>query len=118
MPAYQMYAPSPYWHRVVATMNPISPASAPQRVPGVLATEVGYCNGTVADPTYEDVCSGQTGHAEVVQVGRGSGWGGGGVRGRAGACEGGLWGGVGEFFGRGTLRRMQGDIGCVWRTPH
>ena len=34
---------------------------------GVKAVEVGYAGGTVADPTYQDVCSGTTGHAEVVQ---------------------------------------------------
>eukprot|EP00200_Dunaliella_tertiolecta_P004956 CAMPEP_0202351266 /NCGR_PEP_ID=MMETSP1126-20121109/7984_1 /ASSEMBLY_ACC=CAM_ASM_000457 /TAXON_ID=3047 /ORGANISM="Dunaliella tertiolecta, Strain CCMP1320" /LENGTH=316 /DNA_ID=CAMNT_0048943357 /DNA_START=83 /DNA_END=1033 /DNA_ORIENTATION=- len=39
-----------------------------QRVPGVLATEVGYSNGQMPNPTYEDVCTGQSGHAEVVQV--------------------------------------------------
>lgn len=35
---------------------------------GVIATEVGYSQGSVQDPSYEDVCSGQTGHVEVVQV--------------------------------------------------
>jgi peptide-methionine (S)-S-oxide reductase len=39
-----------------------------QRVEGVLATEVGYCNGQLDDPTYDDVCTGDSGHAEVVQV--------------------------------------------------
>jgi peptide-methionine (S)-S-oxide reductase len=39
-----------------------------RNVPGVLDTAVGYEGGTLANPTYEDVCSHTTGHAEVVQV--------------------------------------------------
>ncbi|MFP4546229.1 MAG: peptide-methionine (S)-S-oxide reductase MsrA [Methanomassiliicoccales archaeon] len=39
-----------------------------RRVKGVLATEVGYMGGTMENPTYRDVCTGMTGHAEVVQV--------------------------------------------------
>jgi peptide-methionine (S)-S-oxide reductase len=39
-----------------------------RRVPGVKGTAVGYMGGTTANPTYEQVCSDRTGHAEVVQV--------------------------------------------------
>ncbi len=37
-------------------------------VDGVRETAVGYLGGDLADPSYEDVCSGRSGHAEVVQV--------------------------------------------------
>jgi len=39
-----------------------------ERVRGVLAVESGYSNGQVANPSYEEVCGGDTGHAEVVRV--------------------------------------------------
>src|SRR5207237_2437150 len=39
-----------------------------QRVPGVMGTAVGYSGGHTENPTYRDVCTDETGHAEVVQV--------------------------------------------------
>jgi peptide-methionine (S)-S-oxide reductase len=39
-----------------------------REIEGVVATRVGYTGGTTADPTYEQVCSHTTGHAEAVQV--------------------------------------------------
>ncbi|XP_005723891.1 mitochondrial peptide methionine sulfoxide reductase isoform X2 [Pundamilia nyererei] len=38
------------------------------RLPGVFSTQVGYASGFTPNPTYEEVCSGLTGHTEVVRV--------------------------------------------------
>lgn len=39
-----------------------------QQLPGVIAISSGYAGGTTENPTYEQVCRGNTGHAEVIQI--------------------------------------------------
>ena len=39
-----------------------------RQVKGVKETAVGYCGGEMKNPTYEDVCGDETGHAEAVQI--------------------------------------------------
>ena len=39
-----------------------------QRVNGVKEVKNGYCNGSTQNPSYEAICTGQTGHAEVLKV--------------------------------------------------
>src|SRR5687768_15300953 len=39
-----------------------------QQIPGVISVKPGYMGGKTKNPTYEDICTGTTGHAEVAQV--------------------------------------------------
>lgn len=39
-----------------------------EELEGVEAVVSGYCGGTVPNPTYEQICTGRTGHAEVIQI--------------------------------------------------
>ena len=38
------------------------------KINGIINTEVGYCGGNIDKTTYEDVCRGETNHAEVVKM--------------------------------------------------
>ena len=38
------------------------------KIEGIIETEVGYCGGEISNVTYKEVCSGETGHAEVVKL--------------------------------------------------
>jgi peptide-methionine (S)-S-oxide reductase len=39
-----------------------------RKVKGVISTKVGYTGGTMKNPTYKDVCTGKTGHAEAIKI--------------------------------------------------
>ena len=47
-----------FWH----------PQQVYDEIKGIIKTEVGYMGGHTTEPTYEEVCTGNTGHAEVVQI--------------------------------------------------
>ena len=39
-----------------------------ERMPGIISVTSGYAGGQTENPTYDDICTGKTGHAEVVQI--------------------------------------------------
>jgi peptide-methionine (S)-S-oxide reductase len=70
-PADQSAAPAAAADRELATLGGgcfWCVEAALEALDGVLDVTSGYAGGTVADPTYKEVCGGDTGHAEVVQV--------------------------------------------------
>ena len=75
-----------------------------REMPGVRETAVGYQGGTTKNPSYEDVCTGRTGHAEVVHV----------EYDPAETSYEELW----SFFGRSMIRRRRTGRGRTWATQY
>ena len=46
-----------------------NPEEKLRKIKGITSTEVGYCGGSNPNVTYEEVCKGTTGHAEVIKLG-------------------------------------------------
>ena len=77
-----------------------------RQIKGVVSTSVGYSGGSYEDPTYRDVCSGRTGHAEVVEV----------VYDPSKVPYGDLLKGFWENHNPTTLNRQGPDIGSQYRS--
>lgn len=77
-----------------------------RNVPGVVDAAVGFMGGTKENPTYKEVCTGKTGHAEVVQISYDSG------KVTYEEVLGVFWGSIDP-----TVKNMQGpDVGTQYRT--
>jgi len=77
-----------------------------RQIPGVVKTTVGYSGGKTANPTYQDVCTGTTGHAEAIEV----------VFDSARLSYEGLLGYFFRMHDPTTLNRQHNDVGTQYRS--